>query len=127
MSPRVGPLRGMPGMVSCPPSHSATFQAGFFIAKSYGDFSSWYWNPGLGGLVWGLALPCASGYTSTAEIFIQVFIYHTWIWNSLCFYLSSLDVGPVYSLSSPLLPASMWLLPFILSCRTSVQLDFRSF
>ena len=23
-----------------------------FAARSYGDLSSWYWNPGLGGLVW---------------------------------------------------------------------------
>ena len=25
----------------------------FFIARSYGDLSSWCWNPGLGVLVWG--------------------------------------------------------------------------
>ena len=24
-----------------------------FAARSYGDLSSWHWNPGLRGLVWG--------------------------------------------------------------------------
>ena len=30
-----------------------------FTARSYGDLSSWHWNPGLGSLVWGgdLSLP----------------------------------------------------------------------
>ena len=28
-------------------------QPGVFIASGYRDFSSWHWNPGLGGLVWG--------------------------------------------------------------------------
>ena len=45
-----------------------------FAARSYGDISSWHWNPWLEGLVWGWnsLLP---RYPSRS------FIYHTWMWD----------------------------------------------
>ena len=44
------------------------------------------------------------------------------------FYLPHVGVGPGGSVSLPLLlPVLMWLFLYILSCRTSVQLDFRWF
>ena len=45
-----------------------------FAARSYGNLSSSYWNPELGGLVWGWdssLLRCPS----------QLFIHHTWMWD----------------------------------------------
>ena len=45
-----------------------------FTARSYGDLSSWHWNPGLGSLVWGWdsLLPT---YPS------QIFIHHKLMWG----------------------------------------------
>ena len=45
-----------------------------FAARSYGDLSSWHWNPGLGGLLWG----CDS---SLLRYPFQIFIYHMWVWD----------------------------------------------
>ena len=45
-----------------------------FAARTYGDLSSWHWNPELGGLVWG----CDS---SVLRYLSQTFIYHTWMWD----------------------------------------------
>ena len=45
-----------------------------FAARSYGYLSSWHWNPGQRGLVWGwdsLLLRYPS----------QIFMYHTWMWD----------------------------------------------
>ena len=42
-------------------------------ARSYGDLSSWRWNPGLGGLMWLEPL--------TPEIFLPIFIHHMWVWD----------------------------------------------
>ena len=41
--------------------------------------------------------------------YLSIFIYHMW-------------VGPVHSSSPPVLPVLMWLLLYILSCRTSIHL-----
>ena len=43
------------------------------------------------------------------------------------FYLLLVGVGPAHSVSLPFLLVSMWLLIYILSCSTSVKLDFRQF
>ena len=45
-----------------------------FAARSCGYLSSWHWNSGLGGLVWGWdsLLPRDSSW---------IFIHHTWIWD----------------------------------------------
>ena len=51
-----------------------------FAARSYGDFSSWHWNPGMGGLVCGWAL-LLSERTSAAEIHLPIFIHHLWVWD----------------------------------------------
>ena len=45
-----------------------------FAARSYGDLSSWHWNPGLGGLVWGWD-------SSFPRFPSQIFIHHTWMWD----------------------------------------------
>ena len=65
-----------------------------FTARSYGDFSSQHWNPGFGSLVWGC---WSSGGISTAETFLCVFNWHTWMWDQ-----------PVLLLCPA--PVSMWLL-----------------
>ena len=55
-----------------------------------GDLSSWHWNPGLGGL--GLLLPDVPPK----------------------FYPPQVDVGPAHSVSAPLLPVWMDVVPLIL-------------
>ena len=45
-----------------------------FAARSYGDLSSWHWNPGLGGLVWGWD-SLLSRYPS------RIFIHHMRMWD----------------------------------------------
>ena len=45
-----------------------------FAARSYGDLSSWYWNPGLGGQVWGWA--------SLFPIYLsQIFIHQMYLFH----------------------------------------------
>ena len=51
--------------------------------------------------------------TSVAKIFLQNFNLHMWLWDQ-----------PILHLPFP--PVSVWLL-YILSYRTSIQLDFRGF
>ena len=53
-----------------------------FIARSYGNFSCWHWNPGLGAMVSG-GMICSSQRTSAAEIALLTFIHHTWVWDQL--------------------------------------------
>ena len=75
-----------------------------FAARSCGDLSSWHWNPGLGGLMWGWDSLCR--YPS------QIFIHHEW----MC-YQPFLCLFPFYQ------SGWMWFLEFC-SCQTSIQLDF---
>ena len=58
-----------------------------FAARSYGDLSSWHWNPGLRGLVWG--------WDSSLLL------------SLLNFYPPQLDVGPGFSASPPFHPIRM--------------------
>ena len=45
-----------------------------FAARSYGDLFSWYWNPGMGRLVWGQE-------SSLPRYLSQIFIHHTQTWD----------------------------------------------
>ena len=45
-------------------------------ARSYGDFSSWHWNPWLRAQC-GAGTPCSSEETSTAKILLLIFIHPT--------------------------------------------------
>ena len=45
-----------------------------FATRSNGDLSSWHWNPGLGGLMWGWD-------SSLLRYPFQIFIHHTWMWD----------------------------------------------
>ena len=69
-----------------------------FAARSFGDLSSRHWNPGLGGLVWGLdfSLPRYPSW---------IFIYHMWMWDQpIPLFLSLLPVWmDVVSLTPQLL------------------------
>ena len=76
-----------------------------FAARSYRDLSSWHWNPGLDGLVWGW-------HTLLSRYPSQIFIHHLWVWGHPvpC-------VCPSYQ--------SGWMCFFKFhSCQTSIQLDF---
>ena len=54
-----------------------------FAARSYGDLSSWYWNPGLGSQVWGWA--------SLFPIYLsQIFIHQMYLFH-ISTPLTSLD------------------------------------
>ena len=57
-----------------------------FAARTYGDLSSWHWNPGLRGLVWGWDFLLLR-YPS------QIFIHHMWMWDQpvSCLPPTSLD------------------------------------
>ena len=86
-----------------------------FTAVSYEDFSSWHWSTRLGEPGVGLS-DCLL------------------LRGDLCsydippdFYLPHLSMRPAGFISLPFLPVLMWLLLYILSYRTSVQLDFRWF
>ena len=78
---------------------------GVFIARSYRDLSSWYWNHGLGGLVWAWDpllprypsqfLSTTRGY-GTAYSCLQVFAHPTCL--AECDFFNSLVVGLPYSL-----------------------------
>lgn len=71
------------------------------------------WGGGRGVLVWGWD-PLLSGENLHSPDI------------PLDFHLAHVGVGPVCSASpSLLLPVLMWLLLYIFSCRTSIQLDFR--
>ena len=70
-----------------------------------------HWNPGFGGLVWGWDPLLLMGGPLQWR-YLLIFIRHT-----------HQTVSRLY----PSLPVSMWLLLHTLSCRTSVQLDFRCF
>ena len=64
-----------------------------FAGRSCGDLSSWHWNPGLWGLVWGwdsLLLRYPS----------QIFLHHMWAWDQpipRCAPLTSLDEGGFFN------------------------------
>lgn len=49
-------------------------------ARSHWDFSSWYWNPRIGGLVCGWE-PSILKESFVAKIPLLIFIYHTWVWD----------------------------------------------
>ena len=104
------PLRGMPGT----PEALCFIQPQswlVFTARSYENLSSQHWNPTLGGLMWGWD-PLPLRGTSIAEISLLILICHTWVWDQRILHLH-----PSYQ--------SMWLLLYIFSYRTAVQLDFR--
>ena len=79
-----------------------------FTASSYGHFSSWHWNPGLEGLVWGWNPLLLMGSSAT-EMSLPIFIWHTCMWDqpvphfyptyqSWCgFFFKSLVVGLAFS------------------------------
>ena len=98
----MGRLRGIPGTLEASISHTQPQSPLVFTARSYRDFSSWHWNPGRGALMWGWS----------CDIPLE-------------FYPPHISVKPAHIASPSLLPASMWLLLYIFSCRTSVQLDFK--
>ena len=79
-----------------PPPHSATLPAGFYI-QNYGHFSSWHWNPGLRGLVWGCDPSLLRGNL------------HSWDIPSN-FYSPQVVVKPVCFMSLSPLPVLMWIL-----------------
>ena len=45
-----------------------------FASRSSGDLSSWHWNPGMGGLVWGWD-------SSLPRYQPGIFIQHMWMWG----------------------------------------------
>ena len=45
-----------------------------FAARSYGDLSTWHWNPGLGAQVW-------DWHSSLPRYPTQIFIHHRWVWG----------------------------------------------
>ena len=98
---------------SSPPAHSAATCAGFHSQKLWGLLSlalrPWAGEPcvGLGSL---------TPQEGTSQPHYP-----------LDFYQSHVGVGPACSLSLPLLPVSVCFFLYILSYRTSVQLDFRWF
>ena len=100
----VGPLRGTPGT----PEAFHLTQHKFllvFIARSYGDFSSWHWNPMPGFLVW---------------VWDPLLLREDLLRQDISpnFYLPHVGMGLVPSVSLLLVPVSMWLILYILSCRT---------
>ena len=70
-----------------------------FTARSYGDFSSWHWNPGLGGLIWGWDTSLLRGKLHSQDIHPD-------------FYPPHVGMGPALSVSLPFPPVLMWLLLF---------------
>ena len=86
-----------------------------FTARSHGDLSSWHWNPGLGGTWCGAGTP----HSSVGDLFS--------LDMPLDFQPPHVGVGPASSTSLPLLTVWMCLLLCILSCKTSVELEFRQF
>ena len=82
-----------------------------FTARSFGDFSSCHWNPGLKYIVWGCDQLLFRG-NSAAKLSIPIFICHTWVLDqSLCiiapsyqtpcsFFLNFLVLGLPFSLIS---------------------------
>lgn len=80
--------------------------------------------PGTGTLGWGAAscgvrIPCSSEATSTAEISLPIFNSYTWVWYPYDANAGTLHVVPSVSLT--LLPLSMWLLLYVLSCSARLQ------
>ena len=63
-----------------------------FVARSFGDLSSWHWNPGLGVLVWGKD-------SSLLRYPSRIFIHHMWVWDQ-----------PVLHLHPPYQSGWMWFL-----------------
>ena len=109
-----GHLRGAPGT---PAALCVTQPQSPLVcsARSHGDFSSQHWNPGSGAW-YGCRTPCSSWGTSIVKIsLLQDFLSKTHVCGVCMFCVSapptSLDVASSY----------------ILSCRTSFQLDFRQF
>ena len=96
VNPCVGTLKGTAWGLQKPLPHSASISAGF-TARSYGDFSSWQWNP-------VLRLWCYAGTPHSSG-------------GCLCsqdippdFKPPHMDVGQTHSTFLPLLPSTMWLL-----------------
>ena len=85
-----------------------------FTARNCRDFSSWHWTPGVGDLLEGWT-PCSSQEKTPLPRQPSQFLP------------PHVSVALAHSMSPPLLPALMWLLLYILSCRTSIQPDFRWF
>lgn len=81
------------------------------IARSCGDLSSRYWNPGLWILLQGWA-PCPPERALSPR-------------RPSCYPAATHGVGPACSMSPPLPPVSRWPPLYVLNCRTSAQLDPR--
>lgn len=69
-----------------PLCHSATIPV-VFIARNYEDYSTWHWNPGLGGLLWDWNALLLKGDYAT-EIFIWNSSSHMWFGTHLSIFLS---------------------------------------
>ena len=91
-----GPLRRTAWDFRNPPSHSAAVPSGF-VARSYGNFSSWHWNSRMGCQVW------------CWEPLLPIRDLYSWSIPPN-FYPPHVGVGPASSTSLPLLPVSMWLI-----------------
>ena len=85
-----------------------------FTDRSYGDFSSWHWNPGLAGGWCGAGIPHSSGGPLLPR-------YPSWFLSAACGCGSS-----PFPISTPPTSADVAssLYPYY---RTSIQLDFRGF
>lgn len=80
--------------------------------------------PGWGALH-GTQTPHSSGMASTIALSLPFVSCHTTGVGLVSHY--TMGVGPVWTMSLPLLPVSRWLFLYILSCVRSVLLVFRSF
>ena len=90
---------------------SATIPTGFH-QRSYMGFFFPALEPWPGGLVWGWSSSLLRGYLCSWDMPPNFYSLH-------------MGMGP--AMCPPLLPVSAWLLLYILSCRTSIHLDFRQF
>ena len=87
-----------------------TYSSLIITARSYGDFSSWCWNPWAMGPGVGLGTLDPQGVLA-AKITLLIFNHPTGCGTS------------PFCVSSP--PASLMRLLYNFSCRTSFQVDFR--
>lgn len=66
----------------------------FCTAKSYGDFSSWHWNPAPGSMLWGWDHLLLCKDLCIWDI-PSIFNHHKWVWDQ-----STLHLCPFYQSGS---------------------------
>ena len=108
------PFKRRVSVSSCPLAVLDVSPCWFSKPRHYEDLSSWCKSPGLGSPMWGSDLSLFREEIQGCNIPPTCRLPHR-------------GVGPDLSASPPLLAVSMWLTLYVLSCRKSVLLVFRSF